>query len=420
MIFNLSSGGSGDNPLNVKISSGSELPSTGSTNEVYVVTVAAVTKWVMSAEIPSSPESGMVWFQTALSGSAELDILKQNSLLLALTNCKQYINDEWINCDAYLWSGTAWIQFGQEITILYEATGDDMTSLASSWTGEGWTQGGYGACPGGTISSTTLAVSSSYSASGQLSDCVVGLSSPIDMTGIKTISFTASVTGSAYGVGAALSQSKSLTSLTQSTTIKETGAATYMLDVSDLTDSYYIIFWGYRSSVNGAGTLNVTKVWYEADSASEGSESDTGTKTSGDGTEERETTGTFWDEIKYFTKSDFACSCGGAYCDGYNSVEPAEQTVRVVDEIRRRAGSAITITSAIRCPTRNAAVGGVSNSLHITGQAVDISSGTLYPYELQNIANEVMADLLPSTQGGIGKYSWGIHVDNGTKRTWEG
>ena len=94
--------------------------------------------------------------------------------------------------------------------------------------------------------------------------------------------------------------------------------------------------------------------------------------------------------------------------------------MRVVDEIRRRANVPITITSAIRCPTRNAQVGGVSNSLHLTGQAADLSASSLYPYELLAIANEVVNDLLPGTQGGLGKYSWGIHVDNGPRRGWEG
>lgn len=419
MIFNFSSGG-GSGSLNVKITSGTSLPTSGSANEIFINTTASVTGWAMQAEAPESPTSGMVWFQSALSGDASMNVLKQNSLLLALTKCQQYINGEWLNVDAYLWTGTEWIQFGHEITVMFEATGDDTTSLVSNWTVSNWTQGGYGTCVSGTASNTGLTASSSYSSSGTKSDCVVGISVPIDLTDVKTISFTASVSGSVGGVGAALSQSKSLTSLSLTTMATAAAETTYTMDVSSLSDSYYLIFFGYRSSVNSAGTITVTKVWYEADKGTEGSETDSGSHTSGDGTEERETTGTFWDEIKYFTKSDFACSCGGAYCDGYNSVEPAEQTVRVVDEIRRRAGSAITITSAIRCPTRNAAVGGVSNSLHITGQAVDISSGTLYPYELQNIANEVMADLLPSTQGGIGKYSWGIHVDNGTKRTWEG
>ena len=44
-------------------------------------------------------------------------------------------------------------------------------------------------------------------------------------------------------------------------------------------------------------------------------------------------TGTFWNDIKYFTREEFRCPCG--HCGGF-PVEPQESMVRTVDEIRRR------------------------------------------------------------------------------------
>ena len=421
MIFNMVLPGGGSTPLSFDVVSGSEQPSApGSGNRIFVKTAVKIPDWRVSAEAPASPGEGTVWFRLALSGDAEINALKEQSLTVALDSCQQYVSGAWVNVDAYLWTGSAWVQFGHEITVLFEGTGSDSTSQMANWTTSGWTQGGYGACAAGTVSNTALTVASAYSASGSLSDCVVGTASPVDLTKVKMIRFTASVTGTAGGVGIAIAASKAVATRAKEQVVSSNAEATYTLDVSDLTGTYYLIFFGYRSSVHSAGTLTVSKVWYEADRTTEGDESDTGGSTSGDGTEERPSTGTFWDDIQYFVKSDFACTCGGAYCDGYNYTEPAEQTVRVVDEIRRRANVPITIPSAIRCPTRNAQVGGVSNSLHLTGQAVDLSASSLYPYELLAIANEVVNDLLPGTQGGLGLYSWGIHVDNGTRRGWEG
>lgn len=48
-------------------------------------------------------------------------------------------------------------------------------------------------------------------------------------------------------------------------------------------------------------------------------------------------TGTFWDEIEYFTPPEFACPCGCGTGD------PEESLVRKVDEIRRRLGGLIEI-----------------------------------------------------------------------------
>lgn len=85
----------------------------------------------------------------------------------------------------------------------------------------------------------------------------------------------------------------------------------------------------------------------------------------------KERTGTFWDEIEYFTREEFKCKCGGKYCNGYPS-EPDERMVRIADQLRKNLGVPITIVSGLRCKTWNAIQGGVSNSQHMYGEAADI------------------------------------------------
>ena len=126
-------------------------------------------------------------------------------------------------------------------------------------------------------------------------------------------------------------------------------------------------------------------------------------------------TGTTWDEIKYFKKSEFACKCG-KYCDGY----PAEidmNMVKIADKIRSKIGKPITINSGLRCKTHNANVGGVSNSQHLFGNAADLGCPAgCTPTQMASIAEEIMGDT-----GGIGTYSWGIHIDTrATKSRWNG
>lgn len=130
-------------------------------------------------------------------------------------------------------------------------------------------------------------------------------------------------------------------------------------------------------------------------------------------------TGTFWDDIQFFSRAEFKCQCGGRYCNGFPA-EPAEETVRMADEIRRRAGVPLKVNSGLRCKQHNADpnVGGVWNSLHLTGQAVDLS-GSISPAKLHQIAEQVQGEMIPG-RGGLGLYSWGIHIDNGKKSRWNG
>lgn len=94
--------------------------------------------------------------------------------------------------------------------------------------------------------------------------------------------------------------------------------------------------------------------------------------------------GDFWDEIKYFKKSEFKCRCGGKYCNGYPA-EPQEKLIRLLDKVREHFGKPITVSSGVRCKQHNANVGGVSNSRHLTFRAVDfcvsgLPSSLVLPY----------------------------------------
>lgn len=87
---------------------------------------------------------------------------------------------------------------------------------------------------------------------------------------------------------------------------------------------------------------------------------------------ETTTSGDFWDGIKYFKRTEFKCKCGNVYCNGYPA-EPEEKLVKVADKVREYFGSPATVSSGLRCKQHNANVGGVSNSRHLSGKAMDFS-----------------------------------------------
>lgn len=85
--------------------------------------------------------------------------------------------------------------------------------------------------------------------------------------------------------------------------------------------------------------------------------------------EQRETTEeAYWPGIQYFTRREFACRCGN--CGGYPA-EPEVLLVQLAERIRRHFGKPVLVSSGVRCAAHNAAVGGVSNSRHLLGKAMD-------------------------------------------------
>lgn len=76
----------------------------------------------------------------------------------------------------------------------------------------------------------------------------------------------------------------------------------------------------------------------------------------------------WWREIRYFTRAEFRCPCGR--CGGFPA-EPAEKLVRLADQVREHFGAPALPSSGVRCPEHNKEVGGVWNSYHLTGRALD-------------------------------------------------
>ena len=78
----------------------------------------------------------------------------------------------------------------------------------------------------------------------------------------------------------------------------------------------------------------------------------------------------WWQTIRYFTREEFRCRCGGKYCDGFPA-EPSRTLVELADQVRGHFKKPALPSSGLRCSRHNSACGGVANSRHLTGKALD-------------------------------------------------
>ena len=75
-------------------------------------------------------------------------------------------------------------------------------------------------------------------------------------------------------------------------------------------------------------------------------------------------------QVRNFAPLEFKCDCGGKYCTGYPDYMKLT-TLKFMQRIRDYVGKPVTVTSGLRCRTQNRIDGGVANSKHLTGKAVD-------------------------------------------------
>lgn len=102
--------------------------------------------------------------------------------------------------------------------------------------------------------------------------------------------------------------------------------------------------------------------------------------------------------IKFFKKEEFSCPCCGLF-------NLTDEMIDFVNKVRIDFGSPMIINSGTRCDKHNKMVGGVSESSHLKGLAIDVKC----------LVNEMRSKLVKSAYKNgckrIGISSSFIHLD---------
>lgn len=120
-----------------------------------------------------------------------------------------------------------------------------------------------------------------------------------------------------------------------------------------------------------------------------------------------------------FTLAEARCNCGCRYLMDAASRPVLINTAAMLERVRTAlGGKPVLVNSWVRCAKWNKQVGGVTDSQHLRGYAVDFTCRDLSPAEVRR--RLVAAGLDDLGVGGLGVYPGFVHVDRGPRREWAG
>ncbi len=125
------------------------------------------------------------------------------------------------------------------------------------------------------------------------------------------------------------------------------------------------------------------------------------------------------DLSEHFSWNEAACNCCGRLPKELQAVRNA---AAMLEKVRALFDRPISPNSWFRCASWNKKQGGVSDSQHLHGRAIDFTVGGVAPREVQRRLRAKLANRPDGFVRGLGCYANFSHVDNrpGDVAEWNG
>lgn len=250
MIFNMN-GGQGT-LLNFHVLGGVSTPANPKENTIFVKTDVEITSWVLSMDIPSHAETGMIWIPVTTLGSLKFNALKKNGVSVYLDSgrrVQQYVDGQWVSKSTLYYANGEWVQLSDDWDGYYFKNGDQYTEHTGGWIGSSDQNSDY------EIGSTLYAWTGTGASNANT--VMIQTKNKVDLTNVKTL--YATCTHSGYTMYFIVRSEVAHWPYVE-TKVSMNSDGTFSYDVSSLTGSYYIYFSG-EGGQDGGSSTHISAVW---------------------------------------------------------------------------------------------------------------------------------------------------------------
>lgn len=243
-----SGGGSGAGGINFDVkayASSDLLPGGEKENTIAAITDVGIPRWTLSAFEPESAENGLLWLELDFASDVIFNALQKNELIVGLSRAYQCIDGAFNPIEAYIYNGTSWVDFSSAATYLYFA-GDTCEELTGGYKAEGKKShsGTAGTqTPSVAYNDESMRITSAGNSTGAYRGGIVYTTNKIDLSKYDTLIFEGTVSGvgsSSCGLRVWSSIGSNYGENVAGYVKFANGSDPVTLDVSDLTESYYI------------------------------------------------------------------------------------------------------------------------------------------------------------------------------------
>lgn len=238
--INFKRGGAG---LNFKVIGTTVEPVSPTENTIWINTDTVIGEYQFSATQPTTRangtalQSGDVWIKTDKYSKVKFNTLKKNGVIVNISSCSQYINGTWTYVKSNVYQSGEWKN--GEIFYLYH-NGDTCDEVTG-----GWVLDNKFSSITDTVTFDSDCITMTGGGASDKKLCL-RTSNYIDLTNVKTIKFTLSVTTADRVICYVGNESMSYIGALPKIQTNSTAIKTYSLDVSTLSGEYYVglcTFW---------------------------------------------------------------------------------------------------------------------------------------------------------------------------------
>lgn len=243
--------------LNFRVVGGETQPNDRKENDIWVITPVKIPAYYLQSDQPAEMAEGEVWISTGTASSVAFNATKKNAIMIYPIAAKQMVGGALVDVKAQSYQNGKWVDWA----VFMFKDGKDITDVTGGWAGYAATPLQYAVAPNVEIADGQLHIY--YTGMGIGGSGIGATKKMVDLSNANTLHFVVdSISDFINAKVGVWTISNTVATLVRGNDDVTTAGA-IMVDVKDLSGSYYVGAMIGRKSGEGRVDIYFSEIRYE-------------------------------------------------------------------------------------------------------------------------------------------------------------